>query len=207
MKRDISDKYGGKSSDHDRGPGRDRDSSRDTRSDEEKFLQAHRRFSFHLLEDPHQLAAVNTDIVADRKVRKRPDRRSDSERRSNRDRRSGLDTRSEEEQFLQGERRSRQDRRSDIERRYRSFKKARAFARSLGLRSVDDWRTYNKSGMKPNDIPVAPHHVYANDGWAGWSDWLGASAIATYSSHYRFFGKARAFVYALWLGYVRKRTM
>lgn len=54
--------------------------------------------------------------------------------------------------------------------------------------------------MKPNDIPVAPHHAYANDGWAGWSDWLGASAIATYSSQYRFFGKTRALVYRFWLG-------
>ena len=206
MERDVSDKYGGSSSDHDRGPGRDRDSVRDTRSEEEKFLQAHRRFSFHLMEDPHQLAAGNADIAADRKVRKRPDQRSDIDRRTNRERRSGLDTRSEEERFLQGERRSGIDRRSGIERRYRSFKKARFFARGLGLRSVDEWRAYNKSGMKPHDIPVAPHYVYANDGWAGWNDWLGTSAIATYSGQYRFFGKARTFVYRLWLGLARKRV-
>jgi len=203
MDRDVSDKRGSKRSDHERIPGHKL--SRDTRSVESKFLLAHRRFSFHLLEDPHQPVGVNADIAADRKVRKRPDRRSDIERRSNLDRRSGLDTRSEEERFLQGERRSGLDRRSGIERRYQTFKKARAFARGLGLRSIYEWRDYNKSGMKPNDIPVAPHHVYANDGWAGWSDWLGASAIATYSSRYRFVGKARAFVYSLWISQLRKR--
>lgn len=120
MDRDVNDKRASKRSDNDPVPGRN--SRSDARSDEKKFLQADRRFSLHLLEDPHQLAAVNADIATDRKARKRPDRRSDIERRSDRDRRSGLDTRSEEEQFLQGERRSGLDRRSDIERRYRSFK-------------------------------------------------------------------------------------
>jgi hypothetical protein len=69
------------------------------------------------------------------------------------------------------------DRRLRADRRYRSFKKARAFARSLGLKSEGEWRDYVNSGIKPIDIPDAPHHVYANDGWAGWSDWLGASGV------------------------------
>ena len=38
-------------------------------------------------------------------------------------------------------------------RQYRSFKKARAFVRSLGLKSVAEWRDYCKSGKKPDDIP------------------------------------------------------
>ena len=56
---------------------------------------------------------------------------------------------------------------------HRSFKKARAFVRGLGLQSAADWRDYCKSGKKPGDIPFAPHAVYAHDGWAGYSDWLG----------------------------------
>jgi len=132
-------------------------------------------------------------VVTDRKIRKNSaNKRSYSEQRSGRERRCGFDARSEVERFLQGERRFGLDRR---ERRYRSFKKARAFVRGLGLKSAGEWREYIKSDMKPDDIPVAPHHVYANDGWAGWSDWLEASAVATYLSQYRYrsFKKARAF--------------
>jgi hypothetical protein len=40
------------------------------------------------------------------------------------------------------------------------------------LKSVGEWRSYTKSCMRPGDIPVAPQHIYANDGWAGWRDWL-----------------------------------
>ena len=38
-------------------------------------------------------------------------------------------------------------------REYRSFKEARAFVRSLGLKSEAEWRAYCKSGKKPDDIP------------------------------------------------------
>jgi hypothetical protein len=56
---------------------------------------------------------------------------------------------------------------------FRPFQKARAFVRSLGLKSGSEWKTYCKSGRKPADIPNAPQAVYANDGWAGTGDWLG----------------------------------
>ena len=58
-------------------------------------------------------------------------------------------------------------------RQYRSFKKARAFVRRLGLKSHAEWRNYCKSGKKPNDIPADPNKVYGEDGWSGWGDWLG----------------------------------
>ena len=58
-------------------------------------------------------------------------------------------------------------------REYRSFKKAREFTRSLSLKSETEWRSYCKSGKKPNDIPSAPHRTYAEVGWAGMADWLG----------------------------------
>jgi hypothetical protein len=113
--------------------------------------------------------AASPSVVKDRKVRKRA-RKQHVERRSDRERRCGKDTRSATDRFLQGERRSGLDRR---EIRYRSFKNARVFVRKLGLKSVDDWREYTKSGAKPGDIPVGPHYIYAADGWAGWGDWLG----------------------------------
>ncbi|HEY6862203.1 MAG TPA: hypothetical protein VI358_20765 [Pseudolabrys sp.] len=168
--------------------GHDRRSELFERSGEEMLLGIG-RFSCHA---EYAGSASTASVVTDRKIRKsNADKRSDSEQRSGRERRCGSDGRSEVEQFLQGERRSGLDRRK---RRYRSFKKARAFVRGLGLKSAGEWRDYIKSGMKPDDIPVAPHHVYANDGWAGWSDWLEAGTVASYLSQYRYrsFKKARA---------------
>ena len=84
-------------------------------------------------------------------------------------------------------------------RRYRSFAAARAFARSLGLKSVAGWRNYLKSGKKPNDIPSKPDLVYANGGWVGWGDWFGTGVIAPHLRQYQTFKKARTFVRSLGL--------
>lgn len=163
-----------------------------TQSKVEKFLHGGHRFSSRI-KDENEISDVIRDTATDCKIRgKNADKRFEHNRRSDRDRRSGLDTRSEEDKFLQGERRSSVNRRSGVDRRYRSFKKARTYVRSLGLKSVSEWHDYHKSGMSHDDIPVAPHHVYANDGWAGWGDWLGANE--TYLSEYRSFKKARAFL-------------
>jgi hypothetical protein len=56
-------------------------------------------------------------------------------------------------------------------RKYCSFEDARAYARSLGLKSADQWRA--KSGKRPADIPAAPDRTYAGKGWVDWPDWLG----------------------------------
>jgi superfamily II DNA or RNA helicase len=80
-------------------------------------------------------------------------------------------------------------------RRYRAFNKARAFARSLDLKSSAEWFAFTKSGRLPSDIPVAPHQVYKD--WAGMGDWLGTWTIATRRRQYRSFGKARTFARSL----------
>jgi superfamily II DNA or RNA helicase len=79
-------------------------------------------------------------------------------------------------------------------RQYRSYMKARAFARSQGFKSQGEWFDYCKSGHKPRDIPYSPRVVYASDGWSGWGDWLGTGNIARFLRRYRSFKKARAFV-------------
>lgn len=73
--------------------------------------------------------------------------------------------------------------------RLRSFKRARKFARSLGLGSEGEWRLFCRGempekGTLPRDIPVSPQNVYERRGWMGFRDWLGA---------YRDFEHARAF--------------
>jgi hypothetical protein len=45
-------------------------------------------------------------------------------------------------------------------RSHRSFKEAREFVRSLGLKSIQEWKDYCKSGNKPDDIPFTPWSVY-----------------------------------------------
>ena len=82
---------------------------------------------------------------------------------------------------------------------WRPFKKARGFARRLGLKSHTEWRGYCKSSERPNDIPSAPHLAYADAGWLGYGDWLGTGVVGTRSRRYRPFRKARAFVRRLGL--------
>jgi hypothetical protein len=80
---------------------------------------------------------------------------------------------------------------------YRPFKEARAFARSLNLKSGTEWRTYTQSGKKPDNVPTNPNRTYAEDGWAGMGDWLGTGTIAPHLREYRSFKKARAFARSL----------
>jgi superfamily II DNA or RNA helicase len=72
-----------------------------------------------------------------------------------------------------------------------SFRRARAFARQLELKSKDEWFEYCRSGKKPADIPTNPRAVYADDGWVGYGDWLGTRR---YRRIWRSFQEVRAYV-------------
>ncbi len=56
---------------------------------------------------------------------------------------------------------------------WRSFKDARKFARSLKLSSSVKWKEFCKSPDFPSDIPKRPESTFENEGWQGYSDWLG----------------------------------
>ena len=61
---------------------------------------------------------------------------------------------------------------------FRPFRKARTYARNLGLKNFIEWQLLCKEQMPnmsriPSDIPKAPHYFYAKKGWAGYGDWLG----------------------------------
>jgi Phage-integrase repeat unit len=84
-------------------------------------------------------------------------------------------------------------------REYRSFEKGRDFARSLKLKSGIEWLQYCRSGKKPADIPSAPAHVYAHNGWVGMGDWLGTGNVAVFLREYRSFEVARDFARKLGL--------
>ena len=76
------------------------------------------------------------------------------------------------------------------------FEEARAFARSLNLKS-GEWSTYRKSGKKPDNIPSNPNRTYAEAGWVGMGDWLGTGAIASHLREFLSFREARAFAHSL----------
>ncbi|MEI6654577.1 MAG: DEAD/DEAH box helicase family protein [Verrucomicrobiota bacterium] len=89
-----------------------------------------------------------------------------------------------------------------MRRQFRSFQKARSFARSLGLKSQAEWDQLCKGalpgrGSVPTDIPKNPKGTYANKGWIGYGDWLGTGNIADQFRKYRSFKDARAFVRSL----------
>src|SRR5262249_44283595 len=77
-----------------------------------------------------------------------------------------------------------------------SFKKGRAYARNLGLKTQKEWVQHCKSGKKPKNIPADPKGGYGND-WAGYGDWLGTGTIAPHLRKYLSFKKARAYVRSL----------
>ncbi len=61
-------------------------------------------------------------------------------------------------------------------RTYRKFKKARSFARKLGLKGQKDWFAYVKRLSLANrryDLPSKPNRIYKRSGWRGWGDFLG----------------------------------
>jgi superfamily II DNA or RNA helicase len=84
-------------------------------------------------------------------------------------------------------------------RKCRPFTKARAFVRSVGLKTRSEWLAFARSGKLPPDIPVKPERVYAGEGWSGVGDWLGTGTIASHLRKYRSFAEARAFARALGL--------
>jgi Phage-integrase repeat unit len=55
---------------------------------------------------------------------------------------------------------------------YRPFKDAREFVQSIGIKNMEEWKNYCRSGNKPEDIPANPVAVYERE-WTWWADWLG----------------------------------
>jgi hypothetical protein len=74
---------------------------------------------------------------------------------------------------------------------WRPFEQAREYARSVGLRTQNEWLEWAKSGDRPLDIPRSPKDVYKNKGWRGWGDWLGTGAIGPKNYDFWPFQQAR----------------
>ena len=89
-------------------------------------------------------------------------------------------------------------------RRLLGFVEARDFARKLGIKTKEEWGKYAKGDLKrsnisplPVDIPASPSTTYKDSGWAGWGDWLGTGAIATFEKKYATFAEAKKYAKSL----------
>jgi hypothetical protein len=85
---------------------------------------------------------------------------------------------------------------ANFNKQYRPFPDARKIIRLLGLKNNKEWRTYSKSGNKPDEIPVNPDRTYKKE-WISWGDWLGTGNISEKIREYRSFKDARKFVRSL----------
>jgi superfamily II DNA or RNA helicase len=87
-------------------------------------------------------------------------------------------------------------------RNFLPFQEARAFVHRLKLKNQSEWNDYCKSkmpekGMRPANIPTAPHQKYSDFGWKSMGDWLGTGRIADKLKQYRPFNAAREFAHQL----------
>lgn len=73
--------------------------------------------------------------------------------------------------------------------KFRPFDEARAFVRSLGLRTQKEYADWSRTGDRPSDIPSNPVNAYG-PAWTQWADYLGTTR------EYRPFEEARAFARA-----------
>jgi len=59
---------------------------------------------------------------------------------------------------------------------WRTFSESKKFTHKLGLKNMEQWRGYCKSGKLPSDIPKNPNQVYKKE-WKNMGDWLGTGRI------------------------------
>ena len=56
---------------------------------------------------------------------------------------------------------------------YANFIDARSYARSLNLKTSNQWKVFCSENELPKKIPKYPEFHYKNKGWKGWADFLG----------------------------------
>ena len=58
------------------------------------------------------------------------------------------------------------------------FKKALLYARSLKLKTQNEWYAWRKSDARPASVPSSPEQVYRHGSWKGYGHWLGTGTVA-----------------------------
>ncbi|MGE0198212.1 MAG: DEAD/DEAH box helicase family protein [Simkaniaceae bacterium] len=87
--------------------------------------------------------------------------------------------------------------RLSVTQEYCSFTEARAYAHSLNLKSMTDWKKLVQKNALPSKIPSYPDQVYKNKGWKGAGDFLGTGAIASQNREFLRFEEAKKVIQEL----------
>ena len=79
------------------------------------------------------------------------------------------------------------------------FLEARAFVRSLKLKTISEWKIYCKEGLpgkpnKPEGIGSNPNRTYKANGWIDYPDWLGNKNVAPQKMRFWSYLEAKKFV-------------
>ena len=64
---------------------------------------------------------------------------------------------------------------------YLSYVEANEFVKNLNLKSQADWKLFKNSKDKPINIPSNPDEIYKNNGWKGFTHWLGIKNKSQYN--------------------------
>ena len=78
---------------------------------------------------------------------------------------------------------------------YRSYAKARAFVRTLGIRTKLEWDAYCRGerdghGPRPHDIPSDPAQGYRGRGWVSWGHFWGTNTVSSWKRRFRSYSAA-----------------
>ena len=68
---------------------------------------------------------------------------------------------------------------------YLPFETACVYARTLKLKTAEEWHEWSESGARPANIPRRPEQAYRQTGWRGYDHWLGARREVPALSHVR----------------------
>jgi len=98
-----------------------------------------------------------------------------------------------------------------FDRNYLPFEEARDFVRSFNFNTLSEFKSYCKSGDKPDNIPTNPNRYYSDDGWINFGDWIGnGKQIKSKKEDCLPFEEAREFIRSLeiksqreWLKYCK----
>jgi superfamily II DNA or RNA helicase len=95
---------------------------------------------------------------------------------------------------------------------FRPYKQAKKYAKSLKLKSSEEWKQHAKSKNFPKDIPVSPIQTYEKD-FESWGIFLGTGFVATKFRKFTSYKKAKKYAQSLklknrdkWKRYVKYKN-
>ena len=76
--------------------------------------------------------------------------------------------------------------------KFEDYSVAKGFARSLNIKTSDDWKNLCVEGKVPDRFPRDPRSTYKND-WESWGEFLGTGRVASQNYRYASYAEAQEF--------------